>query len=337
MSNIREVAQRAGVSIATASRILSNDDTFKTTEATRQKVLQATKDLNYIFRPRKKTFPKIHIGCIMPLTSEKYSDPFFSAILDSIDEECTKSNATVSAIRNCNELNTPDLLNELCSMKLDGLILMEEIPEAILSVIRKHIPHLIAIDQPDSEFNTVGFDHIYANRIVMKHLLKQGYRRIAYIGGSSPYFPMLNSFRMMVYREELRQHNIPYDEQIIRDCEWDLGLCAKYAEELLLSDHRPDAIFAGSDTLASAILSVIYRLGLKCPNDVGVIGFNNLEISAHSIPSLTTVNIPTRAIGKYALLRLINLIRSGDSTILKINLPTNLVVRESTLRQNTDT
>lgn len=335
MSNIREVAQKAGVSIATASRILSNDDTFKTTEATRQKVLAATKELNYIFCPRKKAAPKLHIGCILPLTSEKYSDPFFTSILLSIEEECNEQNATVSAIRNCNELQNPQLLEELCGMRLDGLVLMEEIPENILDIIRKHVPHLIAIDQPDSEFNTIGFDHIHANTLVMKHLLQRGYRRIAYIGGSSPYFAMLNSFRLMVYREELRKHHIPYDESIIRDCCWDLDLCAKCAEELLLSPNRPDAIFAGSDTLASVILSVIYRLGLKCPDDVGVIGFNNLDLSAHTAPPLTTVNIPTKAIGKCAASRLIGLIRTNDPLIMKINLPTDLVVRESTAREST--
>lgn len=330
MSNIREVAQRAGVSIATASRILSNDSTFKTTEATKQKVLAATSELNYNFCPRKKTAPKLRIGCILPLSSEKYSDPFFSSILLAIEEECNEQNATVSAIRTCNELQNPQLLEELCGMKLDGLVLMEEMPEDILNLLKKHVPHLIAIDKPDSDFNMVGFDHIYSNTLAMKHLLKSGYRRIAYVGGSSPYFTVLNSFRLMVYREELRKSHIPYDESIIRDCGWDLDACAQCAEELLLSDNPPDAIFAGSDTLASVILSVIYRLGMKCPDDVGVIGFNNLDMSAHTAPPLTTINIPTKAIGKCAASRLIELIHTNDPLIMKINLPADLIIREST-------
>lgn len=334
MSNIREVARKAGVSIATASRILSNDHTFKTTEATRQRVLDATAELDYVFVPRKKSVPKLHIGCILPLSSEKYSDPFFTSILLAIEEECNEQNATVSAIRNCNELQNPQILNELCGMKLDGMVLMEEMPKHILDIIRKHVPHLIAIDKPDSEFNAVGFDHIRANTMVMKHLISHGYRRIAYIGGSSPYFALLNSFRLMVYREELRKHHIPYDESIIRDCNWDLDLCAACAEELLLSEDRPDAIFAGSDTLASVILSVIYRLGLKCPDDVAVIGFNNLDVSAHTAPPLTTVNIPTKAIGKCAAARLLKIIQTGDSQIMKIDLPTQLIVRESTTQKS---
>ena len=135
----------------------------------------------------------------------------------------------------------------------------------------------------------------------------------------------------MTYREELRKHHIPYDESIIKDCSWDLDLCAECAEELLLSSNRPDAIFAGSDTLASVILGVIYRLGMKCPDDVGVIGFNNLDLSAHTAPPLTTINIPTKAIGKCAASRLIKLIHTDDPLVIKINLPTNLVIRESTV------
>jgi DNA-binding LacI/PurR family transcriptional regulator len=164
----------------------------------------------------------------------------------------------------------------------------------------------------------------------MNYLISNGYKRIAYIGGASPNISVADSLRTICYRETLRKNKIPYDENIILDCNWDLNLCAEYTKMLLRLENRPDAIFAGSDTLASVILGVIYQMGLTCPKDVGVVGFNNLDSSGHTIPPLTTVDIPTKDIGKIAAIRLLELINNEDDLTLKINLPTKLIVRNST-------
>lgn len=335
MSSIRDVAKEAGVSIGAASRILSHDESFKTTKETKQKVFDAVERLDYKFSPRKRTVARINIGCILPLTSEKYSDPFFTSILHSLEETCTEYNGIISITRNCVELTDASLLNEFCNAGLQGLFIMEDLPENILYALKKSIPYIIAVDQPSSEFNSVGFDHLAANTQVMEHFFNNGYQRIAYIGGASPYSSVLDSLRLIAYREALRRRNIAYDESIIKDCEWDLNLCAEYTEELLCSPNRPDAIFAGSDTLASVILGVIYRSGLRCPNDIGVVGFNNLDTSAHTVPPLTTVDVPTKAIGRFAAHRLFQLIKEQHTDIAKISLPTTLIVRGSTKPQST--
>lgn len=330
MANIREVAREAGVSIATASRILSGDNAFKSTEFTKQKIYDAVNKLGYVHHPKKKFNTRINIGCILPLTSEKYSDPFFTSILSSIDEELNQHNTVISAIRNYNELQDPKILNELLDMKLQGIIIMESLPKDILDIISSHIPCIVMIDQQDPRFNTVGFDLLQANMQIMDHLIGNGYKRIAYIGGSSPNISVPDSIRFISYREALRKNKIAYDESIILDCNWDLNLCSEYTKMLLSMDNRPDAIFAGSDTLASVILGVIYQMGLTCPKDIGVVGFNNLDTSAHTIPPLTTVEIPTKDIGKVAAKRLLKLIKNTDKLMLKILLPTKLIVRNST-------
>lgn len=330
MSNIRDVAKEAGVSISTASRILSNDENFRTTEQTRLRVLEAVKKLDYQFHPRKKNVPKLTIGCILPLTSEKYSDPFFTSILLSAETELNQHQPTEFVLRNFNDLNQSSVLQDFCSTPLDGLLIMEEITKDLMAHLSRPFPNIVTIDQIESTFNSVGFDHYAANMQVMKHLLDSGYRKIAYIGGSAPGLSFHDSLRMVAYREALRMFNISYNDSIIKDCEWNLTLCAKYAEDLLLSENRPDVIFAGSDTLAAVILGVIYQLGMKCPDDIGVIGFNNLDTSVHTIPPLTTVDVPTKAIGKLAAKRLLDLINNRDSLVINVSLPTSLVVRDST-------
>ncbi len=329
MANIRDVAREAGTSIATVSRILSNDYTFEVTSETRKKVLEAAKKLHYSVKTPKKAQRKIYLGCILALSAEKYSDPFFTSILSAAEEECVNHNALISIVRNYNELENITVLSELCSFGLSGLILMEKLPDEMLQQLKESIPHIVAIDIPCNEFNCIGFDNFESNLQVMNCLIDHGYRRIAYIGGDSPGVSFENSLRMVAYRDALFSNNIPFDPSIIYNCKWDLELCASYTEKLLSSEKLPDAIFAGSDTLASVILSLMHKKGLRCPEDIGVIGFNNISVSAHMVPALTTVDIPAKDIGVTAVRRLIDLISGKDDRIMKITFPTKIILRDS--------
>ena len=329
MANMRDVAQEAGTSVATVSRILSNDVTFETTKQTRRNVIDAAKKLNYNLKPVKRAQKKVQIGCILALTAEKYSDPFFTSILSAAEEECVAHNAIISTVRNYNELENPAILTEMCSLGLSGLIVMENLPEDMLKLLKGSIPHIVTVDQPNYEFNSVGFDNIESNLQVMNCLIDRGYRRIAYIGGSPTNLSFMDSPRMLIYRDVLCRNNIPYDPSIVINCNWDLGHCASCTTELFSSDTPPDAIFAGSDSLASIVLGAIYKLGLKCPQDVGVIGFNNIGMSAHTAPPLTTIDIPTKEIGTVAVQRLMDIIKGRDDHIMRITFPTKLILRDS--------
>lgn len=332
MATLRDVAKQAGVSLATASRILSNDPSFKTTEQTRKKVEDAVASLNYTFKSKAKQ-SKYNIGCIMAVTTEKYGDPFFNSILASAEEESTKYGMVISSIKNYNELKDPNVLAEMCRQNLDGLILMEDLPTDVFQQLTDSIPYLVGIDPYMCDYNNVGFDHIEATFQVMNHFLACGCRRIAYIGGGAPNTNFLDSKRMIAYRESLRKAQIPYDPSIVIDCDWDIEQCARETERIMKAKDRPDAIFAGSDTLASVILGKLYEMDIHCPRDISVIGFNNLSISAHMIPPLSTIEVPTHEIGKRAVQRLYQLMHDHDDTILNILLPTKFIERNSTARK----
>lgn len=331
MANIRAVAAEAGVSIATVSRILSGDAGFQATAQTRQIVLDAATRLHYAPPPAAHKQKKIQFGCVLAFTAEKYSDPFFTSILSAAEEECDRLGAVISVVRNFNELRNPVVLQELLNTGLSGILLMERIQEELLHHIEKRIPNILFIDndEADYQFDGVGFDHSDANKKVMRCLIARGYRRIAIISGSSPNDPFSDSIRLMTYREALRRAGLPYDESYVKDCAWDLDLCAKQTRELMSLASPPDAIFAGSDSLATAILGTIYAMGLHCPDDIGVIGFNNINLSAHMVPPLTTIGIPTREIGIAAAQRLMEMVQGQGGCKRKILFPTELIIRGS--------
>lgn len=331
MANIRDVAAEAGVSIATVSRILSGDAAFQATAHTRQCVFDAAQRLRYVLSLAPRRQKKIPFGCVLALTAEKYSDPFFTAILSAAEEECDRQGAAISVVRNYNELRNPVVLQELLGAGLAGVLLMERIPNDLLDRIEERIPNILFIDNDaaDYRFDGVGFDHGNANRQVMRCLLTHHYRRIAVISGSSPNDPFSDSVRLLTYRESLRQAGLPFEEAYVKDCSWDLDLCARQTRELMSLKEPPDAIFAGSDSLATAILGTLYAMGLRCPDDVGVIGFNNISLSAHMAPPLTTIGVPTREIGYAAVQRLMDMVQGRGGCKRKILFPTELIMRGS--------
>ena len=333
MASMRDVAKEAGVSVTTVSRVLAQDQAFSVTDRTRERVFRAAEQLDYSY-PGRRPQPKIMLGCVLALTTERYSDPFFNSILTAAEDACVKHNAFIQATRNYNDMLDEDVFEEFLELDLSGLILMEELPQQILQMLHASIPHIVLIDQENPSYNVVGFDRFDSSQQIMRALLDRGYSRIAYIGGGSPNSSIHDSILLIVYREALRRCGIDFDESLVRDCEWNLDLCADMTRELMNGPNPPDAIIAGSDSLASVILGVIYNMGLRCPRDIGVVGFNNLNFSAHLIPPLTTVDVPTRQIGITAVERLIDMINGEAGPERRIVFPSRLIMRDSLRKVN---
>ena len=329
MANIRQVAKKAGVSPATVSRVLSGDPDFSVREETRRKINDAVAALQYEIPVREQH--QYRFGCILSDTTDKYSDPFFVDILVAMENECKSRNATIALVKSFKELNNPQILQEIIGANLDGVFLMEHISPEAMTALQTHIPHIIFIDkdEPEYDFDNVGFDHTTANWQVMTTLLDRGYRRIALVSGSSPGMPLSETIRMVIYREMLRRAGIKSEDALVKDCGWDLDLCKKQTQELMELPEPPDAIFAGSDSLASVVLGTLYELGFRCPRDVGVIGFNNIDLSSHMVPPLTTIEVPTADIGHAAVERMLQIIKDKDSSIRRILFPTRLIERKS--------
>ncbi len=325
MSTIREVAKEANVSITTVSRILSNDPAFHASEETRRRVMQAVRTLNYQYAAKRS---QIHIGCIMSLTYS-YSDPYFNDILNGIQTFCSGHNAYISLIVSYAQFHEmKDGLEKQLS-ELDGLIITD-LPEGRLDFISRINQKLVFVDNYINGYCNVGYNEIFANQLMMDHLISCGYRKIAYIGGPADYCGFDSSARMMVYRETLRKNNIPFDPELIYDCNWDHQLCARQTQELLARHPDTQVIFAGSDSLAIVILAQLSNLGLKCPDDIGVVGFNDIDLAESFTPPLTTVRLPSVAMGEMAARILIEQIVTSTAQNMQILLPVELKIRKST-------
>lgn len=342
MATIRDVAKMANVSTATVSRILNADKTYKVTDETRDRVWQAVKELGYVRNrvgrdslrqndtKNSSVVTKTKIGCVLCVTKEKYTDPYFMSILSGVEAKLIENGYSLSVIRTTSELQDPTILFNTLSESLTGLVVMETLRDEIYSQIREKVPFIVGIDTKHQDIDNICYDRFSAAEKAVQHLISKGHRRIAYIGGNSTSTTLRKELRYKGYLSVLEDNNISEDLNLVKNCEWDSKLCYTQSMELLDLSERPTAIFGASDSMAMIAINAIYERGLKVPDDIAVVGLSNIEMSKYSNPPLTTIDVPKTQLGEIAAEILLSRLKGDTSLPKKIILPTNLIVRNST-------
>lgn len=341
MSTIRDIAKMAGVSTATVSRILNADKTYKATAATRERVWKAVSDLNYTPNQAAKKLSshggkkgkyspgQIKLGCILCVTREKYTDPYFMAILSGAEAKLVENGYSFSLIRTSYELQDKTTLFSTLNESLTGLIVMETLEEDIYKVIKDKVEFIVGIDTLHKEIDNVCYDRFGAAEKAVSYLIGKGHRKIAFIGGTDHMGAIRKEKRYRGYLSALEDAGIPENLNMVRNCEWDSKLCYSQAVELLDNPDRPTAIFAASDLMAMIVINAIYERNLRVPDDIAVIGLSNIEMSEYSNPPLSTIDVPKLQMGAAAAEILLSRIKGDTSMPKQIILPTSLIERNS--------
>ena len=335
VASIRDVARLAHVSPATVSRILNNNQVYKTTDETRQNVLRAVAELNYKPLVKKsceakpeRTESQFAVGCLLASTKGKYSDPFYLSILGGIEEELKRQGGMVTLIHTEQELENPAVLERVLSAGLDGMIMMRPLAEPLFSRLLSRIPHIVGIDTGLMAIDNVEYDHLRVSRMAVEYLYQKGHREIGFIGSGVGEAPMKRSRRFRSYLETMRDLELEVNPQWVLDCGWDDQKCMELVEGIG-AEHLPTAFYCASDLMAMAALRALYRMGVRVPRQVAVIGMSNIEMSQYANPPLTTIDVPTVEMGIAAARVMAARVR-GDTTLPKrIILPSVLVERDS--------
>jgi DNA-binding LacI/PurR family transcriptional regulator len=332
MANIRDVAKLSGVSIATVSRILNYDDTYSTTQATKDKVFDAITTLNYSVKLAYKRKPDTHkksIACIINLTAEKHDDSYYTAILESIKLELSKSNYSVDYIKSQHDIKQLELLRALFKSPVHGLILMTTLPPEALAIINENSIPVVGVDTTLTCFDNVRYNRFEAGCQAMQCLLQNGHEKIAFIGANISSEFNLQFGRYDAYRTMMRRAHLEVNPDWIIDCRWERPLCYEHTKKLIRLKDRPTAIFVASDHMAMASISAMYDDGIKVPDDISIIGISDIEEAKYFTPPLTTIHIPQKEIGEIVSHTLLSRI-NGDTTPPKqIYIPTKLIMRQS--------
>jgi len=323
MANMRDVSNESGVSPATVPRILAGDPNFQVKEETHQRKHDAAQKPGYSNSLHTRLDAKV--GCLLSFTAETYSDKYFMTILSALNRVLSDAGCSMSPMYAAGDIEKIEQM--LLAESLIGLILFDDTLQADdPERFKKTVPCIVGVDTDFNGIDIVGHDKYRTGILAAKHLIERGHKRIAYIGGDER---SLHS-RRYAYANSMNLHDLPILPGYLMDCGWEPDKCHNMILELCSGENRPTAIFAGSDNLAIAVLSAVQELGLEVPGDVAIVGVNDLDFTAYTSPTLTTVSIPMEEIGSAAAELLLRRINGYTGIPTRMLFPTTLIVRQST-------
>ncbi|WP_053157711.1 LacI family DNA-binding transcriptional regulator [Pseudomonas sp. Pf153] len=328
MSNIREVARLAGVSVATVSRTLKSPE--RVLPETREKVNAAVEQAGYRPNLMAVQFRSRRTGNLVILVP-KIANTFFARVISGAQQAAQASGYRLLL---CDTQGREDIEQEFAALvyahQADGVIqLRASDPFVSLPPGTDALPLVNACEVvKDAPYPTISLDNRAAARAMTEHLLSLGHHRIGIIKGprSSP----LTLDRVAGYEDALRHAGIAIDPGLI--CHGDFTLSAGYegAGVMLGLAERPSALFCENDEMAIGALKRIRQMGLRVPEDISLVGFDDIPFAAYCDPPLTTISQPAEAFGQKAVEMLIARIENKPVAQRHVLLPFELTVRGST-------
>lgn len=342
MPTLKEIAQHAGFSISTVSRVLNNDNSRHISSETKSKIWNVANQLGYIpaqtakSTARKSASPARteyrQVGCIVSVPQNKYNHPYFSPILEGIEKKLSELNCSLAYVITMNEIEGEKAMRRLLQdTKLDGLIIVEGIDQEMYETIKRIVPAVVGIDIADPSVPVISYDRVQAAKSAVRHLIRQGHKRIGFIGGTGLTGDLEREKRYRGYRDALQEAGLEADPRWIINAGWDVNVSYSRMAEVLDSKagEPPTAIFAASDMMAISAMRAVTERGLRIPEDVAFIGLDNIEVSQFTTPPLSTIHIPKSEIGMMAAKVLVDQIEGNHPLPFKLLMPFQLIIRQS--------
>lgn len=336
---IKQVAKAAGVSTQTVSRVIN--DRPDVAPDTRERIQMAIDELGYqpsalarsLIQQRSYTLGVVTAGL-------KYIGP--SRTLNGITSAAEEAGYSLllKELSRFDAYDVVPIFQALLSRHVDGIIwAVPEVGENRNWVnklsLDLNIPIVYLAMEPKEDISTVSVDNYLGGRMAMSHLLEQGYRNIGHISGPMDWWEARQ--RMVAWKDSLRESGFEAREEHWAEGNWSSTSGVQAVERLFEQYPGMDSIFVANDQMALGVIQVMYQKGLRIPEDLGVVGFDNIPESAFFCPSLTTVQQDQYAVGKVAVEQTIKIIESGWQGLepmksKSIMLTPTLVVRKSSLR-----
>jgi LacI family transcriptional regulator, repressor for deo operon, udp, cdd, tsx, nupC, and nupG len=328
MANIQQVAQKAGVSVATVSRVLNNAQSVS--PETRRKVENAIKDLNYEPSMLGRNLRNSESRLLLVLLPS-ISNPFYSDIINGIQDTAIANNYNILLCETDSKPERENIYFNMVKNKLaDGVISMDPTvnKKKLNELAEKHPVILCSEYEEGGSIPYVTIDNELAAYQAVKHLIKLGHEKIAMINSDEKF--LYARLRREGYERALREFHLPIRNEWIyhtRDLQFQNGVQAM--RMLLQLEEQPTAVFAVSDTLAIGALKGLNLKGMQAPEHMAIVGFDNISFSNMTNPTLTTISQPMYKMGCIAANMLMNSIK-GEK-VESIILDHELIIRESTM------
>lgn len=325
---IKDVAKLAGVSDATVSRVLNGKEYLKT--ETREKVLKAIEELRY--KPsRAARRLRINNSQIIGLIISDIQNPFFTSLVRAVEDVAYANNYAV-ILANTDENDEKEALHVdlMISERVAGVIIAptREYDSQVNKLLSMNIP-VVSVDRRvlDCKVDTVISNNVETTCDLIEHLITCNHKRIGAIIGYSQV--TTGRERLEGYIKAMMKHDLPIEQELIKQCSPIDSAGYKQANELLELSTPPTAIFAGNNLIALGAIQAIRDQGLDIPNDISIVSFDNREWTYLMQPKITVATQPTFEMGKKSAEILISRIKNNDKRHEDIILESKILFRES--------
>jgi len=325
---IRDVAKRAGISVATISRYINK--TAPVSDEVAQRIHDVMIELKFVPHVNAQRLATSKTNTLGMLVTEMHGD-FFSPMFSGIEKVASEAGFDLLISSSARSHTHKDFPSPLGPYNTDGLLVFwDSLSEAgIRHAYELGFPIVLIHQTPPDGLNIpcVTVENKAASKRIMDHLIEtHGRRQIVFVRG--PENNEDSFWRETGYRQSLEAHGIPYDPQLVLAGEFERTVAQVSLEKFLATGISFDAVFSGDDESAVGVLTALRNAGKRVPEDVSVVGFDDQRMAAYLTPPLTTVRAPTEEVGRMAAQQLVKLIRTGHVEELVL-LPTELIIRRS--------
>lgn len=330
---IIDVAEKAGVSPSTVSRVISNDS--RISQKTSRKVRKIMDELGYhpnVMAKSLVTKTTNNIGIILPRPADElFQNQFFSEIIRGIVSKAASCHYDVlmtSATHEEEEIKAVERL--VHGRKVDGIILLTAHKEdpSITFLREKKFPFvLVGRSEHYLDVTSVDNDNIAASQAITKHLIELGHKRIAFVSG--PFELTVSKDRLDGYTKALLEAGIPFNSDYVYEGAFTPESAGQVTEKLLQLEQRPTAIIAIDDVVAFGIIRTLWNNGFNVPEDCSVVGFNNTLLAEMCLPQISSVDIGTHQMGQSTVQALVQRIKGDGFDQARIIIPHQIIWRDS--------
>jgi LacI family transcriptional regulator len=329
---LKELAVRARVHPSTISRVANHDPSLRIGPVTRQRIEALLKETEY--RPNGVARGlKLRQTFVLAVVIPDITNPFFAALFRGVEDGASPRGYNVLL---CNTDGSPERqrshLDSLQTRRVDGVILASSfLNDPTVDWLRhQRIPYVL-VNRFSHEHRDpfVGSDDLNGGRIATAHLAQLGHRRIGHLAGKSTVSTGVQ--RRRGYLAALAEHGLAPDPRLVIESGYTEEGGAKAAERLFAIEERPTAIFAVTDMAAVGAFGIARRMGLRVPEDVAIVGYNDIPLASRMVPALTTVHVPIHDFGSVAAQLLLEQIETGQPWRRRMVFNPELIVRGSTV------
>jgi LacI family transcriptional regulator len=330
---LKELAARAKVHPSTISRVANNDPGLRVATATRARIEALLRETGYQPNEIARGL-KLRQTNVLAVVIPDITNPFFAALFRGVEDAASPRGFNVLL---CNTDGSPDRqrshLQSLEARRVDGVILASSYLKdpAVRHLRRQRVPYVLVnrfSDEGEDPF--VGADDQLGGQAATAHLLQLGHRRIGHLAGQTTV--STGVLRRRGYHLALAAADVPADPGLVVEAGYTEEGGALAARHLLTLSEPPTALFVVTDMAALGAISAAQRLGLRIPEDVAIVGYNDIPLAGRISPSLSTMHVPIHEFGSVAVGLLLEQIESDEPALRRVRFAPDLVIRESTVR-----